>query len=339
MPKVVGIIYNKPLHGAADSLDILTQVDAVKTSLAALGYDPKPVPFTKDVSLFLYKLKKHKIQVVFNLCETVDEDATLCGHPATILELLEIPFTGSPSSSLMISTDKVLTKQIIKSSGILTPKSVTLSDTLYFNPNSLTFPVIVKPQFEDASIGIDQTSVFENKTLLRTKLSGFIARFGSVIIEEYIDGREFNVSLMGYPSLAPLPIAEIDFSHLPENLHHIVGYRAKWDPSSIEYNRTGRIFPDNLSSGLQRKIEIAAMTCSRLLSVRDYGRVDIRVDRQENIYVLEVNANPCLSPDSGFVAAVTKSGLSYDRMVERMIKFARQRPLPQSSRSKITKVH
>lgn len=334
MRETVGMIYNKPRHNTSDSLDILTQVDAIERSLTLLGYHPVIIPFTKDISLFLNRLKKYGIRMVFNLCETVDEDATLCGHPAAVLELLGIPFTGSPSSSLMISTDKMLTKQIIKSSGVLTPKSILLTDLLYFNSTALRFPVIVKPQFEDASIGIDQHSVFANKQDLNKRLKDYIARFGSVIVEEYILGREFNVSLMGYPALAPLPPAEIDFTLLPKNLYHIVGYRAKWDPSSIEYRYTNRIFPKNLSS-LRRRIDITAKICSQLLNIRDYGRVDIRLDHQENIYVLEVNANPCLSPDSGFVAAARESGLSYDQMIEKMIGFVRQRSSGKSSGPKL----
>ncbi len=328
MPDIIGIIFNTPQSASTDSMDVLTQVDAIERSLNILGYRPVVIPFTKDLPLFIDRLKRESVQMVFNLCETVDEDATLCGHPAAVLELLGVPFTGSPSMSLMISTDKMLTKQVVQSSGILTPESVLLNNPTDLNSDVLKFPVIIKPQFEDASIGIDQSSVFTNQQDLKQRINDFIVRFGSVIIEEYIDGREFNVSLMGYPSLAPLPLAEIDFRQLPENLYHIVGYRAKWDPTSLEYHNTRRIFPENLSPQLQKKIEDTAALCSRLLRIRDYGRIDMRVDHQENIYVLEANANPCLSPDSGFAAASQKSGLSYDQMVATIIESVQHRFSP-----------
>lgn len=325
MPNGIAIIYNLPRKDASDSLDVLTQLHAVEESLKALGHQPVSIPFSRDLPLFLEDLKRNSVRMVFNLCETVDENASLGGHPAAVLELLGIPFSGSPSVSLMISTDKMLTKQLVKSCGVLTPKSLQLSDPLQCNPDLLAFPVIVKPQFEDASIGIDQGSVFVDRRDLVRRLPEFTRRFGSVIIEEYINGREFNVSLMGYPSLAPLPLAEIDFSRLPQHLHRIVGYRAKWDPDSPEYQHTRRVFPENFSPRLRRRIETTAIVCARLLKIRDYGRIDMRVDNRENIYVLEANANPCLSPDSGFAAAAEKAGMSYDRMVERIIESVRKR--------------
>ncbi|RJP78578.1 MAG: D-alanine--D-alanine ligase [Desulfobacteraceae bacterium] len=325
MPEIIGIIYNKPHPGSIDSLDVLTQVDAIEQSLTALGYRPVIIPFTKDLALFMDRLKKQTVRAVFNLCETVDEDSTLCGHPAAVLELLGVPFTGSPSASLMLTTDKMITKHLVKSCGILTPKSVVIINPIHLNVDVLKFPVIVKPQFEDASIGIDQESVFTDKKTLKQRIKAFIARFGPVIIEEYIDGREFNVSLMGYPSLAPLPLAEIDFSQLPKNLFHIVGYRAKWDPASLEYHNTRRVFPEDLSPRLRRRLETTAIVCSRLLKIRDYGRIDMRVDQAGNIFVLEANANPCLSPDGGFAAAARKSGLSYEQMVSRIIESVQQR--------------
>ncbi len=329
MPDIIGIIFNTPQSASTDSMDVLTQVDAIERSLNILGYRPVVIPFTKDLPLFIDRLKRESVQMVFNLCETVDEDATLCGHPAAVLELLGVPFTGSPSMSLMISTDKMLTKQVVHSSGILTPESVLVNHPTNLNSDALTFPVIVKPQFEDASIGIDQNSVFTDPQALEQGIHDFTDRFGSVIVEEYIDGREFNVSLMGYPSLAPLPLAEIDFCRLPENLHRIVGYRAKWDPTSLEYQNTRRIFPENLSPRLQKKIENTALLCSRLLRIRDYGRIDMRVDHEENVYVLEANANPCLSPDGGFAAASQKSGLSYDQMVAKIIESVQHRISPE----------
>ena len=331
MPDNIGIIFNTPKPGNRDSMDVLTQVNAIERSLSALGHHPVRIPFTKDLPLFVQTFRQNPLDMVFNLCETVDEDAGFCGHPAAVLELLGVPFTGSPSTALMVSTDKVLTKRLIKSCHLLTPQFLLVTNSRQFNPNFLKFPLIVKPQFEDASIGIDQDSVITEKQEINQRLDAFIERFGSVIIEEFIQGREFNVSLMGFPTLSPLPVAEIDFTGLPKNYHQIVGYKAKWDESSTEYKHTTRKFPENLSPRIRRKIENTAVICARLLMIRDYGRVDIRMDKNENIYVLEVNANPCLSPDAGIAAAALKSGLNYDQMIGKIVDYVKKRSSPDNS--------
>ena len=141
-------------------------------------------------------------------------------------------------------------------------------------------------------------------------------QFGTLLIEEYVEGREFNASLLGYPQAKLLPVAEIDFSAFPANLYSIVGYRAKWDERSFEYHHTPRKFDPDMPPGLHDAIANAAVECFRLFMLRDYARVDLRVNARGRVYVLEVNANPCLSPDAGFAAASEKAGISYTRLVD-----------------------
>jgi len=327
--KVIGIVHNIPLssigyHSQASD-DVLVQVEAVEYTLKKLGYTSRRIPFTKDVAMFLDVVKREHIDMAINLCETVDEDPAFAGHPAALLELVGIPFTGSSSIAIMITTDKVLTKRLLRGRGTRTPGYLIYDAYEYFNTSCLRFPVIVKPRYEDASIGIDQESIFETHGALKKNIKDFYNRFGFLIVEEYIEGREFNVSLFGYPNARVMPIAEIDFSQFPDSLYHVVGYRAKWDSRSFEYQHTPRKFSPTISQWLQREIERVASECFTFFMLRDYGRVDVRIDENGKIYVLEVNANPCVSPDAGFPAALEHAGMTYTDMVRSFVEFMDKR--------------
>ena len=327
--KVIAVVHNAPVpagHAFYEaSLDILTQVEAIENTLVELGHQTVRIPFTRDISDFIQRIGEEKVEIAFNLCETVDENPRLAGHPAALLELLGVPFSGSPSMALMLSTDKVMTKRLLIGKGIRTPNYLIYNGTDKFNSHVLRFPVIVKPRFEDASIGIDQDSIFQDEEELRKGLREFFDRFGTLLVEEYMAGREFNVSLFGYPSANVLPVAEIDFSAFPEGSYPIVGYRAKWDRASFEYHNTPRKFPQELPHALLKNMERTALDSFHLLLLRDYGRVDMRVDGSGRIHVLEVNANPCLSPDAGFAAAAQKAGTGYPDLVSGMLDFMLQR--------------
>jgi D-alanine-D-alanine ligase len=327
--KVVGLIHNVPTSSGQDfseaSADIMTQVEAIEEALEDLGHPSVRIPFTREVGDFMAGIKEAGAEIAINLCETVDEDPRFAGHPAALLELLGIPFSGSPAFALMLTTDKLITKQVLKAHGIRTPPALIYDGRNSFNFNGLRYPVILKPRLQDASIGIEQESIFIDDLSLREGVNGFFNRFGTLLVEEYVEGREFNVSVFGYPSPIALPLAEIDFSAFPEGLFPIVGYRAKWNTSSFEYYHTPRTFPQGLPCSLRQRIEGIALECFHLLMLRDYGRIDMRVDDNGGIHVLEANANPCLSPDAGFVAASRQAGMSYTDMVEALVEFVEKR--------------
>ncbi|MBI4776212.1 MAG: hypothetical protein HY788_18875 [Deltaproteobacteria bacterium] len=322
---LIGILHNVPLApGSAfseASRDVLDQVEAIEKALGELGRPAVRVPFSRDPGEPVKAIRDRNVMMVFNLCETVDEDPRLCGHPAAVLELVGIPFSGSPSSALTLSTDKWVAKQLLDAAGIPTPAYVLHGSTSPLESVGLRYPVIVKPRFEDASIGIDQDSIFRDEGELRGGILSFSRRFGDVLIEEYIDGREFNVSAFGYPNAFVLPVAEIDFSGFPDDLYRIVGYRAKWKRDSVEFRHTLRVFPETLKPSVASEIEKLTARCFNLFMLRDYGRIDFRMDGRGNVYVLEVNANPCLSPDAGFAAAMERSGINYRSMVDQLVSF------------------
>ena len=303
----------------------MEQVEAIETSLANLGYGTVRIPFTRDLGKFVRQTTEAEISMAFNLCESVDDNPQFVAHPAAVLELLNIPFTGSSAAALMSTTDKHLVKLALQAAGLNTPRSFLFSGKEVIK-SQLKFPVILKPQFQDASIGIDQESVISDPDRLPDTLREFHRIYGPIVVEEYIDGREFNISLIGSINPEVLPAAEIDFSGFPENLFKIVGYRAKWEPESIEYRETKRTFP-TLPESAAAAMNAVSTQCYQLFGLRDYGRVDLRLDNTGKIYVLEVNANPCLSPDAGFPAAVLRSGLDYTAMVEKFVTFVNSRSI------------
>ncbi|MBN2468436.1 MAG: D-alanine--D-alanine ligase, partial [Deltaproteobacteria bacterium] len=318
---MIGLVHNVPSpggEGASEaSADVLTQVQEIEDALRELNLAWVRLPLTKDLESFLAELRKAEVKVAFNLCETIDEDPRFVGFAPSLLELLGISFTGSPSTALMLTTDKILTKQLLESRGICTPAYCIYRDSSSLEVGALRFPVIIKPIFEDASIGIEQDSIITGPRDLLERIEDYFKRFGPFFVEEYVGGREVNVSLFGYPTPRVLPIAEIDFSSFPEDLYRIVSYKGKWDRLSFEYHHTPRIFPTDLPAALAREIETIAGECFKLFHLRDYGRVDMRIDDSGQVQVLEVNANPCLSRDAGFCGAVEKSGMRYFEMVEK----------------------
>ncbi len=330
----IAIVYNEPLGPegfcSEASRDILHQVEAVEQSLARLGIPSIRIAFTRDLRSFLNSIERQRIRYAFNLCESVDENPALTGHPAAVMDILGVSYTGSSAMALAITTDKLFTKKLLRAHGIPTPKCVPYNGILP-NLKALRFPLIVKPRFEDASIGIDQESILREENELRRRLPEFHNRLGSLILEEFITGREFNISLFGYPLPHVMPIAEISFDDFPKELYPIVGYKAKWDRDSFEYHHTHRVFSKDLPETLERKIRRIAMDCFRHFMLRDYGRVDMRVDHSGIAYVLEANANPCISPDAGFPAALAQAGIDYEEFVRQLVGFVQRRKAESNS--------
>jgi D-alanine-D-alanine ligase len=325
----VAVIYNEPVKGKPDSEDVLDEVDFVVRLLSELGHSHKLFPIrcvsgktesnpggTKQPSsslnevvfYLMFQLKKYKPDAIFNLVEGVNDDPTYQQFFVLLFEHLGYPFTGSGYSAMLSTSDKSVAKMLMNGFNIPTPgydEYRGINKGLTGRP-----PWIVKPALEDASIGIDETSVYHNKKIMMNALHRVYERHGrqTLIIEQYINGREFNVSLLERPGgqVEVLPVAEIVFNEWPENKPMIVGYSAKWDKKSFEYRHTERRFhPSDVKLDV---IERMALKCWKVFRLNGYARVDIRLAEDNTPYVLEINANPCISPDSGFIAAVRESG-------------------------------
>ncbi len=322
----VAVAYNEPENGNPDSLDVLEEVFLVEEALLALGHEPVKAPFSSGLPDFLKKMDRLAPDVIFNLVEAVEEKSELHPLAAGLFEAAGFAFTGAGHSALFATTDKRLTKAVLEAKGIPTANWFAYDGQDRAKKEKikhLDCPVIVKPACEDASIGITDESVIRSKSLLLQKLPRLYKHLGGkpLLIEQFIDGREFNVSIIerkGRPQL--LPPAEMLFANWPAGKPKIVNYKAKWHPDAFEYVNTVRTFkPENAPMEDIRRICLA---CWEAFDLAGYARVDIRLDAQNRPFVMEVNANPCIAPFSGFIQAAKCAGYSEKDAVRLMLEAA-----------------
>lgn len=325
----VVILYNELSVGAAiDELDVLDQVDAVAASLRHSGYSVSCLPLSRGTGGVAKALLSMKPQLVFNLVEAVASEGKLSYLAPTLLEELGLRFTGSSAETILLTTDKIATKRVLQSLDIATPAWVSLSEAHGFVQGET---YIIKAIYEDASVGIGQeslvalSSIGEARRLLMDRRS---KSSRELFAERYVDGREISVSILGEggrPML--LPPSEISFiGYAEKNLAKIVDYRAKWDVDSYEYQHTIPMISSRPEDrNLIEDLKALAVRCWDEFGLRGYARIDFRVDRNGKPWVLEINANPCLTPgESGFVQSARASGLAYHHVIARILLEAAQ---------------
>ena len=304
-----------------DDLDVLSQVKAVSNALSGLGHSVTPVAVSLDLGSARDRISSLKPDFVFNLVESLNGFGRFIYFAPALLDQFGIPYSGSPTHTLYITTSKSLTKESLAAAGLATPEWLTVAKGIGRAP-SFPPPYFIKPVWEDASVGIDDESLVHNQDDLAPALSGKTALYGECLVERYIDGREFNLSLLASekgPEV--LPPAEMNFRGYRAGKPRIVNYRAKWDEKSFEFRNTVRSFdfPDADAPLLDEMRRIAEECWGGVFELRGYARVDFRVDAGGRPWVLELNANPCLSPDSGFVAAAERAGLAFPEVVQRIV--------------------
>jgi D-alanine-D-alanine ligase len=223
-----------------------------------------------------------------------------------------------------MALDKVLAKALLTAGGVPTPPYfVCAGEPRRALPAGMRYPLFVKPVREDASLGIGPGAFVTNHRELSARCRRVRARYRQpALVEEYVDGRELNVSIVGTLRPAALPVSEIDMGGIPAGAPRICGYRAKWVPGSEEYARTVPLCPAPLPIRVERRVKETALAAYRILSCRGYARVDIRLGRDGVSYVLEVNPNPCIAPDAGFARSAAAAGVSYADLVCRIADLA-----------------
>ena len=310
------ILYNEPREGALpDELDVLDQVDYIERNLTEIGISTYRKGITSDFMNEVASLAVNKPDFVFNLVESINNKGELCYFIPALLNVQSIPYTGNPLEAMFITTSKALTGKILQKEGISTPGAFFPSQSGMLKQGNA---YIIKPVWEDGSQGITVDSVFTYNRSLENSFSKYDDAHW--IIQDYIDGREFNISIL-YSKDGPkvMPAAEMVF-HNFESRPRIVDFKAKWEYGSFEYENTIREFPHkNLNPELFEKINDLALRCWDVFGLKGYARVDMRVDNNDNPYVIEVNANPCLSPDSGLVAATSEAGLPITEVLQYII--------------------
>lgn len=331
---LVAILHNAVADDASlDERDVLVQVDAVGVALHMLGHDAVAIPVTLDLQTLSDRLQEIRPAAAFNLVEALGGTDRLSPTVPILLDAIGLPYTGNSGDALHITNSKRLTKERFTAVGVPTPPAVYIeggTPELVGSARDM-FPgrFLIKAVHEHASFGLDDSAVIAaaSQTELLKAIRARCERFGKPFFaERFIDGREFNLSVLDAGDGTPevLPPAEITFETFPPDKPRIVGYAAKWDDASFEYHQTPRRFkfPEEDQPLLARLNELAVTTWETL-DLRGYARVDFRVDESGQPYVIEANANPCLSPDAGFAAALEHSGIPYEEAIRRILEAAR----------------
>jgi D-alanine-D-alanine ligase len=300
------------------------EAKAVRKALKELGHSATLHPLGEDITPFIDGLRQLAPQAIFNLCEGFWGDSRKEMHVAALLELLGYAYTGGTPLCLGLTQDKVRTKDLLLRHHLPTPNYVLVKmGEQYPKTRDLSYPLIIKPRFEDASLGITQDSIVDNESSLRRRIKYVHETYQQgALVEEFIDGREINVGILGNAPFEPLPLAEIVFK--PGLPRSIVSYDGKWLEDSEEYARTEPVCPAPLKAKEEFLVRDVALRAYKILECRDYARVDIRL-REGVPYILEVNANPDISPDAGLARAAKVGGLAYPRLIERILSMALKR--------------
>ena len=329
-PKTILILYSLPHPFLPDgSVDVFgpksvrARQKAVKEALLSLGHRVNALEMKEELGPLAGKILRSGADLIFNLCEEFRGRSRLEMNIAALLELLEIPFTGSSALVLGLSQDKGKTKSILAHHGVPTPAYAVWPPGGKSPVHRLNFPLIVKPLREDASLGIGNDALVNGPRALRHQVEKIHRlHHQPALVEEYIEGRELNVSVLGNQDLEVLPISEIDFSTLPPGLPRICGYEAKWVENSPEFHHTVPHCPASLPRRLEKRVREAALRSYRVMDCRDYARVDIRLGLDGVPYVLEINANPDISPDAGMPRSAKVAGYDYARLIGRIAELA-----------------
>jgi D-alanine-D-alanine ligase len=306
---------------------VLDQLDA---ALRESGHETRRVMVDDTVEPLVAALMHDRPELVFNIAESFAGKSALESNVAALLNLLKLRYTGSSPAGLIMAGDKTLTKKVLSFHGILTPRFATVFRGNVDWAGDIDFPLILKPPQEDASLGITQNSIVRDVKELLDTISSLQTEYQSAVLaEEFIDGREFYVGVLGNSSAQALPIIELDFSKFPKGLPKIASWAAKWGEDGggegAEFAGTESVFPTDVPEELAERIKKVAIDSFQALRLRDYARVDLRVSNSGKIYVIEVNPNCYLEAKSEFATAALKEGIEYPALINRIVELASAR--------------
>ena len=301
-------------------------VDQVASALRKRKHRVSIFGVHDDLRKFVSGFSRRKPDLVFNLAETFGESLNGDSGVAAVLDLLGIHYTGCGPGELYLRQDKGLAKKVLAFDGVQYPHfAIFGKDSDLESAGKLHMPLFVKPLTADASIGIDGESLVRDAISMMKRIVMIHEKVGdSALVEEYIEGREFYIGVLGNREPIAFPPVEMDFSGLPEGLPHVAGTKAKWKKNSVEYKGTKSILAD-IPDELRAKLQKAALNAYRALRVRDYGRVDLRLTDTGEIYVIEVNASCYLEAESEFAMGAKAMGIEFPELVQRIVDLAVER--------------
>jgi D-alanine-D-alanine ligase len=314
---------------SADALEppVDPVLDQIRGAVEASGHTVQLLPVSDTVAPLVSELTAAGPDLVFNLAESFGGKSALESNVAALLNLLGLRYTGSSPAGLLLAGDKSLTKQVLTFHGIRTPEFATVFRGAVDWAGNIDFPLIVKPPQEDASLGITTNSVVHDLRELFTRIDELQSEFQQpVLVEQFVEGREFYVGVLGNVNARALPVIELDFSGFPTGVPRIASWAAKWGNdgagSGEEYAGTRSVFPTDVAPDLVERMQQVAVDAFHALRLRDYARIDLRVSESGEIFVIEVNPNCYLERESEFARAASAGGLVYDGLIGRIVELA-----------------
>ena len=302
---------------------VTEEYQALAKALRKEKYTVSVVNLQEDIRRLVRLLSHSPPDVIFNLVEFFNDDSRLEALVAGMYELYEVPYTGASPFVLTVCQRKGLAKQILTANGIPTPRFRVLVQPEIRKRHGLRYPLIVKPAREDASIGVTRDSVVFDYANLKRRLNEVFSEFTPpILVEEFIEGRELHVSILGNDPPVVLPPIEFDFSELPPDHPHVISYDVKWNPLDEFYHKVHTFCPAKLTKRQLKRVEAIALDAYRTLWCRDYARLDLRLGKNNQVYVLEVNPNPDLTESVSFMESAEKAGISFSQTLARIVEMA-----------------
>ena len=327
----IALVYNaykesaiEPDDDRAGHADLLSQVRRIARTLRRLRHHVTVLPLAHDLLGFQRKLRRLAPDVVFNLYDDVVHGAIYDMRLAALVRMMGFPITGCPALALGLTRYKYMTASLLAGAGVpIPPNTAILERAGDVDKHKWHFPVIVQPSQEHAGVGLDRHSVVDSKKALRLKVREIVTTYHQpALAQRFLSGREFNVGIIGGNRLRVLPLAEVDYSTLPTEIPPIMSYAAKWLENSVEYKHTKVICPADVEPELADQIRDVALRAFRAVGGRGYGRVDMRLDEENQPFVLEVNCNPCLDEGIGLARSAEREGVPFPKLLQRILRFA-----------------
>lgn len=332
----IAVVFDTPYEGWTNA-DFKREVEAkaeepeaeyeVAEALMAKGHEVYMIGVHHDITHLLSELASFQPDLVFNACEGFRDDSRYDYGLTAVLEMHGYRYTGSPPTALLVARNKSMSKKVLAYHGIRVPEfAVFHAGEEWVRPSELRFPLIVKPLLEDASLGIAQASVIEDDESLAERVRFIQEKFEQgAIVEELIEGRELLVGLVGNDELQVLPIVEMTFGKVPKGERRVATYKAKWDEEYRKKKGIKNVFARRLSEDVQRKIHETCTTAFHALWFQDYGRLDVRLTHDLEVYVIEANPNPFISFGHDMANAAEKAGMEYNDFIQRIVDEAGRR--------------
>lgn len=326
---VIVLHSEEALHPPVDPV-----VAQVSDTMRSLGHDVRSMALGPDLVEGMRALRDAAPELVFNLAESFHGRSALESGVASLLSLLDLHYTGSSQAGLLLAGDKALAKKILQFHSVRTPEFATVFRGDAEWVGRIEFPLIVKPPQEDGSIGITTKSVVRNVSDLLRRMDDLQGEFNApVLVEQFVEGRELYVGVLGNTDPVALPVMEMSFEGFPAGRDHVASWEAKWGTDGSgeataggqEFEGTRSVFPEDLPESVVKDVQRMAVETFTALRLRDYARIDFRVTPSGDAYVLEVNPNCYLERTAEFARAAERSGMTYDALIARIVELAAAR--------------